>query len=541
MRRIEHLLLLVAAASGCDPLHRPTPANETSAPVVEIPRDAGATPSGACDAQSQTSTQDALRSLWRFGLRESVSVVTATLESTAMDQDGMHGTLLVEDVHRGLAFLRGERVTTLIEPGAVDGRMLPARFVLGVTNATPTHWDGSAIPWLGLVLAMVPAEEVAAFSDVTGYLAQAPHIAVVRVVRREASRIAFEIVDALRGTFPTEVSINLDERAGLAYPSPSDALHIVSISGLSEIPAAQLWLGTVDDWRPATAENLSLVREAIAQPQVSDVETLRRQRERYLTGFRFHVAPFVASSVVTGLAEECCTNAGGTFVAHDVTEVLRGAPSGRFILGGHAYYGGEQCGDGFLVGLASVASTAPANAEGGFDCVSGANAWPAWQEDIVSPLTVRLPLSDENLGAVRGWLDASPPVYRLLSVDSDDAPAQSDNAPWSIPVDTADAFILATGNILFTVDDVRTEGEVSIIRITTTLSRYEYEWLPRHTFNIAFRCGDARLLERGSRWVAAIVSLDVDGTQAFIIPGSIVPEYAVTDALAQSLELHLAQ
>jgi len=304
-----------------------------------------------------------------------------------------------------------------------------------------------------------------------------------------------------------------------------------------------VFLGSVRDFRPATDANLSMVRAAIGAPADHfNVAALKARQDAYLTGFRFHTSPVVAAAVVTGRAQECCTNAGGIFVAHDVRARLRGAADlQRFIVGGHGYYGGEQCGEPYLYGLHTVTPTQPSNQET-FDCVSGSVA--AWldpeESSRLSAFTVRLPATAGNTARVQGWLDASPPVYRLQPADSHVQGAQDlANAPWSMTLTAADAWTMATHHILFTVEDVTQSDGVTTVRISTPLYLDEYPHLPRFEFNLVFACGDSRLMERGSRWVAALVSLDERAEHAFLIPGSLLPEHAMTAQLGNTLAMYL--
>jgi hypothetical protein len=84
------------------------------------------------------------------------------------------------------------------------------------------------------------------------------------------------------------------------------------------------------------------------------------------------------------------------------------------------------------------------------------------------------------------------------------------------------------------------------VRASSTFSLAEYEHLARHTFELAFRCGDPRLTQVGIRWVGGLVTLEPYGddpsgkpnlASAFLIPGALVPEGEV----GGQLESYLAQ
>ena len=264
----------------------------------------------------------------------------------------------------------------------------------------------------------------------------------------------------------------------------------------------------------------------------------------------------MVSSVVVGLAEECCTGAGGTYVDNEVTGVLQGAAAGsRFITGGHAYYGDEECGDAFVLGLDELVDPTEVAPEG-FDCLAPptASSWDPFGAAVVSPVNVGLPLTDANRQAVESWVAASEPLYQLYDLKADVPPEavvqDPADMPWSVPVDAVEAFLMATHIVLFTVKEATYDPAADLHRVivSTTFSIYEYEHLVKYDAALVFRCGDPRLLLPGSRWIGPLVLLDSWSydpaagpalEQAFLIPGVLLPESVMSSQLESDLSYYL--
>jgi hypothetical protein len=519
------------------------------------------TPPAGCSAWEADLAAANLASLRRFALYRATAIVTGTPGTPVKVQDQTYVPLHVIEVRRGLAFLQGMDVLVPLHADAVAALPASPRWTVALSQHFPSHWEGVDQPVWGNATAWIPEPDLTAFPEVAGWrLPPGGIAAVVRIASQDEYRTTFEVVDALAGTFPPSFSDNWYASWKLPYPGLGcceGALWMATVTGLTKYPADGVTIGTVVDFRPATPEAVASVIGVLAHPsEPYDRERLRRFRDVHRDSFRFHLAPFVVSSVVTGRAEECCTDAGGTYVEHATTEVLRGEGSpDRFVTGGHAWYGGEECGDALLQGLDSFADVSALPPDP-FDCLeypAGA-AWPAWDEKITSPVAVRLPWSPENRAEVESWVAASPPLLRLMRPEAAVASAalaqDPANAPWSRPVDAVEAFLAATHAALFVVDyavhdDTDDHWEVVL---STTFAMHEYSHLTKYEVKVAFRCGDPRLHQVGARWVAPMVLLDPwswdpatgpDLDRAFIVPGVLVPESVLGDQIANDLATFL--
>ena len=377
---------------------------------------------------------------------------------------------------------------------------------------------------------------------------------MVRIVAQDEYRTTFEVIDALSGTFPVTFEDNWYASWGLPYPgiSEGDERWIVSVFGLTEYPD-DVTLGTVHDIRPATDEHLAAVNAALVSGvPLLDREHLAGVRDGVREGIRFHHAPWVVSSVVSGMAMECCTGAGGTFIQHEISEALRGAEvPARFVTGGHGYYGEEDCGDAFLHGVESLVDPAE-HMETPFDCLEypDRDSWDAYGASILSGTSVRLPATAKTRARVDQWLAASAPLYQLYHPDTEVPPEALEqdarNAPWSLPMDAVEAYLTATHIVLLEVEEVAYDPALDAQRVlfSTTFSIHEYDHLERYTIKLVFRCGDPRLLEVGSRWIGGLVLVDpfFYGAEdepvldrSFLVPGALVPEEELNFQLESTL------
>ena len=502
-------------------------------------------------------------SLRRFGLSRATAVLEGTFGAPEDTDQGTYAPFVIENVRFGWSFLAGMEVRIRVPPDVAAGFVTSPRWLVALNSNRPSGGDAGEPPPWGNLLALVPAAEAADYAPWSGYRVEGPNaVAVVRIAEQDGERTRFEVVDALRGTFPLEFRDNWYASWNLPYPGVGDDTWIATVHGLTEYPETpegSVFVGTVRDFRPATTANIHAVKQVLAQPPVwYDRDALRARRQALHDGLRFYRAPFVVSSVVTGLAEECCTGLGGTFVAHEIVEALAGDPGvDRFVLGGHGYYGEERCGDGFLHGLTAI-TPLDGVVEDDFDCLAypAIDSWDAYGPAISSGASVRRPYSPAARDEILAWLNASPPLYQLRRAD-DPAPAtlaaqDPANAPWSLPLDATETFLLGTHIVLFAVEDAQYDEtrDRHTVRVSTTYSLHEYDHLHRHELALDFRCGDPRLGEVGSRWIGAFVLLDPwsihaeEGPgldRAYLVPGALIPESALSPQLAHELERFLTR
>lgn len=513
-----------------------------------------------CAAWSEDLSAANLASLNRFGLSQGLAVVSGSFGEPVELQYDTYAPFSVDTVHYGWSFLAGVEVMIRIHPELVGNLPESDKWTVALSQDHPTPWEQDYRPVWGNALAVVPQAQSADLSEAMGYRTLATTmVAVVRIADQDEYRTTFEVIDALQGTFPATFQDNWYESWGLPYPGVSDAQEetwIVSIHGLNEYPD-DVVLGSVYDFRPATPEHLAVVKAELASPYAPyDVLKLRERRDELLTGLLFYHSPAVVSSVVTGLAMECCTGAGGTYVEHEVTEVLRGADiPPRIVIGGHAYYGEEACGDPFLYAFSTVVDPYQ-YMESPFNCLEYPDmiSWDAFGPPIESGFAVRLPTTEGNRASVDAWLASSSPLYQLHPPDASVPVKALDqnpmNSPWSQPRDAVEAFVSATHIALIQIDEVTWNDQIKAHEVifSTTFSTHEYDHLERYSVKLSFSCGDPRLLEIGSRWIGGLILVDPwmfgigegpDLSRGYLIPGALVPESALTDQLGNNLAYFL--
>lgn len=532
-----------------------TPDNGPDAPPVEY-----------CSAWGEAAdlTAAAVVSLNRFALDRSEAIVEGRVGEQVLSQEHLYVTLEVDRVHYGWRFLEGLTVLVPLVAERASELVAGERWIFGLSSSRPSLWEPNDLPSWGNVMTMFPSSDSETYADQLEYrVGDATHVAVVILIEHDQERATFQVLDALKGTLPETFHENWYASWDLPYPAVSSSeLHpelstyqpwIVSLRTLTDYPDAGVVLGSIADMRPADEADIVEVKAALASPELRyDRQALRRQRDQLHTGLRFHSAPLVVGSLVTGLAEECCTGAGGTFVSHEVNEVVKGAlDSPRFVTGGHAYYGEETCGDGYLHAMDGLtdASDLP---EEDFDCLMYP-AWDSWDAEewgISSPVIARVPWTSENEARVRSWVQASSPVLRLFDPEADvskDELAQDPaNAPWSLPMDATEAFLAATHQILLVVKGTAHHEASGLHEVffTTTYSMHEYDHLTVYDVKLIFECADPRLFEVQSRWIAPLVLLEGfsyypdEGPsleRSFIVPGVLIPEKDITPQLASKL------
>ncbi len=497
-------------------------------------------------------------SLRRFALSRAQAVVTGTFGSPRSLQEDSYVPMTIQTVHYVWSFLEGLEVMVRIHPERIEALPDSQSWVVALTQSHPNDWEQDPRPVWGNVLTLLPEADAGPFMEVMGYRVEPQHmVAVVRVAAQDEYRTRFEVVNALSGTFPASFEDNWYASWNLPYPAVSeDEQWIVSVLGLTEYPD-DLVIGSVLDIRAATPAELGTVGAALLAPGLRiDRDALIEKRDRIRVGIRFHHAPWVTSSLVSGMAGECCTGAGGTFIQHDVFEALRGEElPPRFITGGHGYYGDEDCGDAFLHGLESLVDPAE-HMWAPFDCLEYPlrDSWDAAGPAISSSVSVRLPGTTETRERVEGWLSASAPLYQLYPLDTEvpiEALEQDPmNAPWSLPMDAAEAFLVATHIVLLQIEEVEYDEALDAqrVRFSTTFSIHEYDHLERHDIELIFRCGDPRLLEVGAGWIGGLVMVDPVSYGAdqepvlhrsFLVPGALVPESELNSQLESTLATDL--
>ena len=295
------------------------------------------------------------------------------------------------------------------------------------------------------------------------------------------------------------------------------------------------------------AQRSALVAAALLKPPpVLDSKGLKSFASEYRDSWAFHQAKSVLATKVTGLSEECCTNAGGTYVAHDLVAALKheGAPPARLLLGGHAYQAKERCGDPFILGLREIIPFAP-----GVEPLS-CDPFKAMASAYVPTSRLRISIPDEPDARTRvnGWIAAREPIYRIHPLNDNPAPAiLVGDHPWSslLPIDRA----LTAGSLIAIriIEAAMLPDGANAVTLETTFSPYWYDHLKRYRVKLVFQCGDPRLLRVGATWFAPMVA-DVNGVPPddaalraagmFLVPGILLP--TTESATYVEAELHTA-
>lgn len=505
------------------------------------------TPEAFCAALQADVAEENLRSVWRFAYGHAQALVHGTFEETKEVQGGtLYGRLVVDAIPFGWSFLVGQQVWVPI-PEDYPEPLVSTTWTVALSNSRPTLWEAEGILEWGNLLALIPDDEMETIPmSVQAARCVGLMAAEVRIVQQDEYRTTFEVVDALKGSFPATFADNWYAQWNLPYPAPSDQKWLVTLSPLTpyEESGGTLYIGTIYDAQPSTPQAKEQLLQLLAlSPPQEEVVAWQAERQRYQESFQYHSAPWVVSSVVTGRADECCTGAGGTYFAHEVLQYLKGQlSSDLFVTGGHAYYGEEQCGDGFLVALGGYLDPTALMVPP-FDCKEypDSSVWEAW-EPIESQVALQKPVSQQLLADVASWVAASPPVYQLLPASQSAAPevaAQDpNNAPWSMPMDAIQALRFGSEVAIVTIKEVVSDEAAGthVVTIETTFSLYEYDHIPRYQLKMAFSCGDPRLLEVGARWVAGLYRPNrsappddpSNSSSLFMIPGSLLPTWAVT-------------
>jgi hypothetical protein len=542
----------------CDDLLGDCPAcrcDVSGADCIEDP------PVDYCSLWNKDYAEANRESLYRFGVYQGTAVVEGTIHELVTGENDTFGRFTVEKVHFGWGFVEQTEVLLLIPKAMVGSVQTPSRWIASLSQNRPSDWGEFPLPVWSNPLVLVPDAHRAAVEPMLGWKHHlTSHVAVARIVAQDEYRTTFEVVDALKGTFPARFSDNWYHSWGFDYPGPSvpdgpDTQYIVSLMGLTHYPSDDLYLGTILDIREATTDSLQEAKHSLASPKDPyPRDKLKKLRDEYRTSFLFHASPVVVASTVTGFAEECCTGAGGTFVSHGITETIKGAPAtDRFITGGHAYYGQETCGDFFVFGLAHVLDE-DALPEEPFDCLRNPDGhWvDALGPTISSPVIVSLGGPPQLAAEAKKWAMSAAPVYRFFAMDDpgvETVGAIKQPGPWSMPLDAVEGTARATDLALFTVvSTTQTDDGLTVVNLTTTFSVYEYDHIPVHNVRLVFRCGDLRLSNPGFRFVAPIVMLGAlpdmpgdppDYSRVFLVPGVLWPEDLVTpqmgNAMAQGL------
>jgi hypothetical protein len=383
--------------------------------------------------------------------------------------------------------------------------------LLGTTYSHPDFRDGVERAVWDSPRAIVPIE----FADVefTGYRAWLAQTVIVgHVVEHDGELLTVAVDEVVAGDFARD-SFLLDARADwlAPLPEPSDVQYLWSFS----FDGATT--DTLRDLRPATEQVLSRTREELARSdqhpvvQYRDaIPPLAGAGQSYRVASLYKGAPVVAATEVTSNA--CCANDSDVYAGETVIEALSGsgAPSTVTTIGRY------RCGHQFV--SAFDAFEASPDEVAGWGCQQ-----PNTASNFSDPVVHRMDLSEENLASARAWIESAPPIFRLHPEDTVATPASFEGTDvpgmWSWPEPFEFAFLAGYGYQFIEIDEV-VSTELGH-EVTITLSKPQ---LDSHTAKLFFRCGDERLLQKGSRWLAPFVhGFDASIANGFLVPGVLLP------------------
>jgi len=519
-----------------------TPGNRNTSP--DAGGDAAAPDaSGPADCQHWSEDLEAANrfDINRLGLGVSRSVAEGTLDQVLDQGDRHFVSFHVDRIWYGKAFMEGHDTWVPFDELELASVTLPDSYVIGFRgNDFPLFDDDLQDSVWWQKSALIPSAEREDYGAFVGYQSrQTPLVAAVRISDQDADRTWFEVTEPLQGDFPPVFGDNWTTSIfPVDFPPPSATGYLASVSGLTEYSGQHI--GSVLDFREDTPANRALVLADLAAPLEFWAPNASERADRYGLGWSYKIAPHVVSTEVSGLADECCTGAGGTFVAHDINEVLQGITARAFtVTGGHGYYGPEVCGDAYLLGIHGLdllEGLAPTD----FGCD------PPGVIDAYGPFTsvtrvLQLDGTAENRQHVTDWLASDPALFRLHPPDAPVAPEHvlqtAPTALWSVPTEAELAILAATHLSWITIDQVEHFAASDHYEVTfsTTFTKYRHDHQTLYRAKLAFRCGDTRLLREGADWLAPILfddSLYLQGEDpipylsGLLVPGLLLPNHS---------------
>lgn len=531
------------------PARDASPAGAATAPTDIDPPVGGDTPgltqdedqnaaAAFCALLAEDRTEQNLLAIRRLGLELSSVRVEGRLGAPTTTEAGLAAPLEIEKVWLGPTFLEGSRTLVMLDPAETAGLELPGTFIVGFGtqsagvggNVYPQRAAPGGMPWWESEV-IIPSAERDRFSDLLRYeIAGEPLVAVVQVGTPDIEPARLLRVRTLVGDVPDLITVPWDRSVFDAnFPGPGPRNYLATFSALGAQGSNGLRSGTLLDFRPYDAEVRAMAERALAAPPPErDVAALIEAAEAYRTGWWVHRAPVVVATQISGIAHECCTGAGGTYFAHDVVRDFWGTSGvSRLMLGGHAYFSDEPCGERFIFAIRGLEDASPAEPASSFAC-GAPSAWPFVSSSLRVPeVLARFIDSDATRANVERWL-RSPEPRQLLRRAGDTRPpfALGAHAIWSQPLSLEEALVAAPLTWLNVVGASAEDG--SRIIIETSFYSAREDRAPQR-FELDAECLDP-LLSRGGEWLVPLVVddpteaiLSMNEENAFLIPGVVLP------------------
>jgi len=505
----------------------------------------GGTAAAFCSHWSKELATANQQALELHGFFESKAVLEGTL-GDRFEQDGVsYARFTISRVRAGVSSYAGREIGIAMGPG------LHATFGAGTSvlvglSSTYSFRDASGTASMATwsnALAIVRADQATLPEEALGFRAwHAPNVAIVRVRELPVERIAFDVRETLAGALPPTLLANWSANWGPVPVQMGDEL----VAGFGEIIdlGGESLATEIVELRPSNADERARALRGIdalgpsgfATRYRAGLDQARDDAALYRLAWTFGRSEYVLGVEVAGIADECCTNAGGTYFANTVTDLLRGAaPAGPVVTGGHGVYADYGCGDRFLLALRTVATTASGTLAG-YSC-TGASLASASTSGIEAVLDA----SAASRSNVELWLRSAAPLLRLyannVTAPADALTPPGEPAVWSVPVSTMTALRARHLLALMTILDVSEQtGGGYAVRVRTPFYRTELSHLANTEATMFFPCADPRLLEVGRRWVGALMGAEPTSTGAtsfpayldeqrlMLIPGMLIPD-----------------
>jgi hypothetical protein len=482
------------------------------------------------------------RAVEELGLYQAKAILEGTLGERFDQASQSWARFTIRKVRAGVTAYEGSVLAIPMSPALHATFGAGASVLVGLSSTysfmdtvVPTPPNSAPTSW-GSLLAVVKKEDEASLpADVIGFRAwHAPNVAVVRVSDLPPGRIAFDVIETLAGSLPTTFLANWSDTWGPLPVGVGDQ-RLIGVGEIVTIMGSVLATSIVE-LRPNIAEEraralrgiAALAPGGFAATYRAELDRTREEATRYRLSWTFGRAAQVLDAEVAGVANECCTGAGGTFFASTVAAVLRGlAPTGPVVTGGHGVNRVDACGDRYLYAMRGVATT-PTGTLADYTC----NTPPGGQVNTSaasSGVDARLPSTAANRDDVGRWLQSASPLLRLNPAGVPEAGAFTPPPPpavWSVPVHALTAIQARHGLMRLTVMDVQPQpGGGAAVRVTTPPSPTMSD------FTLYVPCADPRLLQVGRQWVGAMIGTEPFSTVAtqagelrlMLIPGFLLP------------------
>lgn len=439
--------------------------------------------------------------LVRLGFKLSATVLEGVLRPPVGDSTQVE--LTVSRVGRGHASLVGARIHIAPDQHFLSTTSLPGQVIVGFADTmVPLQQDG--VLTLDPPLITLPDSERGLVVDLLDYPQQgSPFVAEVSVISKNDEQVVLRTHNVLAGEVPAQLILPNHYNFFDAYPAPATEPFIASFSHIRHYEGVDALVGLVADWRPRASR--STVAAALASPTPRfDTPSLRAFAESYLLGWTFNRAPRVVAGEMLGLADECCSSAGGTYVQYGLTHDFKDSPTeSRFQVGGHAYYPSEVCGDQRIFAAGPLINSEP---DEKFEC-----AHSTFVDTLVQSTEIYAMLQDSPQARtqVASWAAAQGPLLRAHPSEplvSPEAVAKlTDNAPWSRPLSVQQA--VARAELAWVkVLAVESLADGHHVTLETTFFPRRLARLERFQIQLAFECGDPRLLVPGNTLLLPFVS-----------------------------------